>query len=145
MKHSYSLILLILIIALSLVSCRKDIDPKVKFYEDFRNSWNSNGYEFLDFYYPNLLDEQTIENVKAKREFVRKELGESVKSEEIISVESKKLDKWIFENKTFYRNTTEIKSTLSYGNDQIYKELAYIVEDDYGKLWIAYSQIRKEN
>ena len=144
MKKKFSLFL-VLILAVSFLSCSKEIDPKIEFYEDFRNSWNSNGYEFLDYYYPNLLDEQTTLNIKAKREFVRGELGEKVNTEEIISISTKKLDKWIFEDQTFYRNTTEIKSTLSYDGDHIYNELAYIVEDETGKLWIAYSQIRKEN
>ena len=138
--------ILILLISILLISCTNPIiKTSIDFYKQYRNSWQSQGYYFLEFFIQNNLDEGQIANIKAKRNQITAELGESISSEKIEITETKILDKWVFEGQTYYKDTVQIRAKLLYDEDHTYRELIYIVTDEDDKQWITHSQIRKDD
>ncbi len=138
--------ILILLISILLISCTNPvIEKSINYYSQYRSSWQSQGYYFLEFFLPSILDEGQIANIKAKRNQITAELGDLISSEKIEIVETKILDKWVFEGQTYYKDTVQIRAKLLYDEDHTYRELIYIITDEDDKQWIAHSQIRKDD
>jgi len=141
-----SSILILLVSILLLTSCTNPvIEKSINYYSQYRISWQNQGYYFLEFFLPSILDEGQIANIKAKRNQIATELGDLISSEKIEIVETKILDKWVFEGQTYYKDTVQIRAKLLYDEDHAYRELIYIITDEDDKQWIAHSQIRKDD